>query len=87
MKHSRGHNRGRGRGRGLPRGYKRNNRQHRRDNTANSVKQIYDDNEEIGLILKVQGFEKDPTSRVMGVRKVNNILPTPRNEATTTNFH
>jgi len=33
----------------------------------------------MGFIFKVQGSERDPTSRVVGDRKVDNVLPTPRN--------
>ena len=43
---------------------KRNNRQHRRVNSANSVRQIYNDNEEVGFVFKVKRFEKELTSRV-----------------------
>ena len=38
-----------------------------------------DDDEEMGFIFKVQGFDKDPTSRVVGDGKVDNVLSTPRN--------
>ena len=33
----------------------------------------------MGFIFKVQGFDKDRTSRVVGDRKVDNVLSTPRN--------
>ena len=33
----------------------------------------------MGFIFKVQELEKDPTSRVVGDRKVDNVLSTPRN--------
>jgi len=33
----------------------------------------------MGFIFKVQGSERDPTSRVVGNSKGENVLPTPRN--------